>query len=250
MERRPPGRDDGAMIGTTERDRVEAVILRHHGLARRLAGRYARPGTAQFEDLEQVALVGLVKAAQRFDPERGTAFSSYAVPTILGELRRFFRATSWTAHVPRPRQETTLRLQQLDEEFRAAHGRSPSMAEAAEALGLCIEEVLETRLAERSRAPVSLDDGGVSTDDDDTSRPLVERLGQDDPGYTRVDLRDALEQAMAQLETRTQEAFRLRVQEELTFAELGARMGISSTQASKLCERASRELRVLLAPSI
>jgi RNA polymerase sigma-B factor len=225
---------------------VERVVLAHRPLARRLAARYARGNRDLLEELEQVAAVGLVQAARRFDPARGTAFSTFAVPTIVGELRRHFRDTRWALHVPRRLQEAFLAARQAEDEIAAMSGRPPSAAQVAERLGWPVEELLEARSAAGALTPVSLD--AIGPDDDGATAPLVERFGTNDPGYSACELRDEVEQAIATLEPPADEALRLRVVEELTFDELAARIGVSPSHASKLVNAALARLRCTLRP--
>jgi RNA polymerase sigma-B factor len=226
---------------------VEATVLAHRPLARRLARRYARGDRDVLEELEQVAALGLVQAARRFDPSRGTTFSAFAVPTILGELRRHFRATRWAAHVPRRLQESFLEVRAMEERLMAQDGRAPSAAQLAERLGWTVEDVLEVRSAASALAPVSLD--RTITEDADAGSPLMERLGAEDPGYRAAELRDELEQAMAALDAPANEALRLRVEQDLSVGEVAARIGVSPSHASKILDRALRKLRTILAPA-
>jgi RNA polymerase sigma-B factor len=166
---------------------AQALIESHLGLARGLARRYARPGGDPLEDLQQVACVGLVKASQRFEPERGIPFRAYAVPMIVGELRRYLRASRWPAHVPRSVQELALRLPGAEQAFIARHARRPTAEEMAEVLDCSVEDLLEARLADRSRAPVSFDDAGGA--DDDAGVLLAERVGERDTGFEAAELR-------------------------------------------------------------
>ncbi len=223
----------------------DALILAHRPLAHRLARRYARGDQDLLEDLEQVAAVGLVQAAQRYDPAHGTAFTTFAVPTILGELRRHFRTTRWAAHVPRRLQESYLATREAELEFAAATGRSPSPGDLAERLGWTPERVLEARAARAALAPVSLD---APVQDDELASPLGERLGDEDDGYRRAELRDELDQALAALEPPADEAVRLRYEDELTMREVAARIGVSPSHASKLVDGALHALKAMLEP--
>jgi RNA polymerase sigma-B factor len=224
----------------------EATVLAHQPLARRLARRYARGDADLQEELEQVAALGLVKAARRFDPARGTAFPTFAIPTVLGELRRHFRSTRWVAHVPRRLQESYLTVRETEIRLTAERGRTPSAAELAAQLAWTVEELLEVRSAASALAPVSLD--APMPADDDPSTPLADRLGVDDGGYAAAELRDELEQAIALLDPPADEAVRLRFQEQLTVKEVAARIGVSPSHASKLVERSLATLRTLLQP--
>src|SRR4051812_16743739 len=143
----------------------DELIRRCLPLARKLAGRYARHGEP-LDDLLQVASIGLIKAVDRFDPDRGTAFSSFAVPSILGELKRHFRDHGWAARVPRPLQERVLKVNAASDRFFAQHGRAPTPRELAAATGETVEDVLEAREAASAHDAVSLDAPVAGADDD------------------------------------------------------------------------------------
>ena len=227
---------------------VEATVLAHQPLARRLARRYARGDADLLEELEQVAALGLVKAARRFEPARGTAFQTFAIPTVLGELRRHFRSTRWAAHVPRRLQEAYLTVRETESQMTAESGCAPSAADLSARLGWPVEELLEVRSAASALAPVSLDASGVG--DDEEAAPLTERLGGEDSGYAATELRDELEQAIALLDPPADEALRLRFEEQLTVKEVAARIGVSPSHASKLVERSLSTLRASLSPQV
>jgi RNA polymerase sigma-B factor len=217
----------------------EVLVLDHRRLARRLAQRYVRHGEPR-EDLEQVAYLGLVKAARRFDPDRGVAFTTFAMPTILGELRRFCRDTRWSAHVPRAMQERVQALRRVED---AQAGRAPSAAEAADLLGWSEEEVLETRLAAASLSPQSLD-AELSRDG---SEALLEALGREDSGFESTERRDELWRALAELTPREQLVLRLRGEGDCSTPQIARHLGLSPSQASRLVTRATTRLRELLA---
>jgi RNA polymerase sigma-B factor len=203
--RRVPGQTGGMASAQAigARDGVEALILRHRPLACHLAQRYVR-ATDQREDLEQVAYLGLVKAAQRFDPGRGTAFTSFAVPTILGELRRHCRDTRWAWHVPRPVQERVQALRRLEDQWRSRTGRPPSAGQAAEALGCTPEEILDARLAAATLAPESLNAPVRSADG--TIGEALERLPVEERGFEAAERRETLGRALAGLDERARRA--------------------------------------------
>jgi RNA polymerase sigma-B factor len=217
----------------------EVLVLDHRRLARRLAQRYVRHGEPR-EDLEQVAYLGLVKAARRFDPDRGVAFTTFAMPTILGELRRFCRDTRWSAHVPRAMQERVQALRRVED---AQAGHAPSAAEAADLLGWSEEEVLETRLAAASLSPQSLD----AERSPDGREALIEALGREDSGFERTERRDELRRVLAELPPREQLVLRLRGERDCSMTEIARHLGLSPSQASRLVNRATTRLRELLA---
>ncbi len=226
------------MIGrVTDLDRHdrEQLVLAHVGLARQLARSFARGDRELLEDLQQVAALGLVLAASRFDTARGVAFASYAAPTIVGELRRHFRATRWAAHVPRRLQEAVLEARRAELDLTAERGRAPRASEVAERLGWALEDLLEARAAANALGPVSLD---AAAGADDESASVVDRLGADDPGYGASELRDELDHALATLDPPAEAAVRLRFGEELTFGEVAERLGVSPSHASTLVRQA------------
>jgi RNA polymerase sigma-B factor len=228
---------------TSARDGVEELVLRHRSLARHLAQRYVR-ATDQREDLEQVACLGLVKAAQRFDAGRGTAFTAFAVPTILGELRRHCRDTRWAWHVPRPVQERVQALRRLEDEWRSRSGRAPSAREAAEALDCTPEEIIDARLAAATLAPESLNAPVRSADG--TLGEALDRLPHEERGFEAAERRETLARALAGLDERARRALRLRAEAELTTAEIAGCLGLSPSQAGRLVARGLRQLRAEL----
>jgi len=221
----------------------EALVLAHVGLAKLLARRYARGGREELEELEQVAALGLVQAARRFDGSRGTAFSSFAVPTIIGELRRHFRTTSWVAHVPRRLQEAHLQARRTEQAMTAERRRLPGAVELASRLGWTLDELLEARAAAAALAPVSLE---APMGDDEDAPALVDRLGADDPGFRDAEIRDELDQALSDLDPPAGAAVRLRLTEELSCREIADRLDVSPSYASKLINRALGRLEATL----
>jgi RNA polymerase sigma-B factor len=207
------------------------LIARHDGLARTAAMRYKR-SSEPLEDLMQVAYVGLIKAVERFDPERGTSFTGFALPTILGELRRHFRDTTWGIHVPRELQEHCAAVQSATEALAARHGRSPTMADIAELTGLSIEQVLEAREVALAHTAVSLD---ITYDEGDSGElRLADRLGDDDPALEHAEQGLFITQLTRGLPQRDRELLRLRYSEGLTQREIGKRIGISQMHVSRL----------------
>jgi RNA polymerase sigma-B factor len=222
---------------------ADELVLSHRRLARHLANRYAR-GSEPREDLEQVAYLGLVKAARRFDAERGVAFSTFAMPTVLGELRRFCRDTRWAVHVPRSIQEDVQALRRLEDTHQIEHGRAPSVAEAAGELGWSDERVLEARIAagglssESLNAPLRAADGDVGE--------AIDALGDVDQGFESAERRDELARALAHLGEQEQRALRLRGEVGCSTPKIAQCMGISPSQAARLVSRSLADLRVAL----
>jgi len=207
-------------------------------LARQLARRYQRGGEL-LDDLNQVASLGLLKAVDRYDPERQTAFSSFAVPTILGELKRHFRDKGWSVRVPRDLQELAVRLEPVSEELNRELGRPPTPAEIAERTGTTVEQVLEAREAAGAYRAVSLD--RPREDDEEEGAGIV--LGIEDPGFGVAEDSATVERLMRVLNDREREVLRLRFAEDLTQAEIGQRVGVSQMHVSRIIRQAIARLR-------
>jgi RNA polymerase sigma-B factor len=229
------------MSRATEEPR-DALIARYMPLAMRLAHQYAH-SRELVEDVEQVAALGLVKAAGRFDESRGFAFSSYAVPTIVGEIKRYFRDTAWAVHVPRALQETSLKVDatiaRLSDELR----RVPSASEVAATLGWTVEQVLEARAANAGFRAESLD---APADAHGEASSRGEGVGVVDDGYERVENRLAIRPAIASLPERDQLALSLRYEGELSQREIGERIGISQMHVSRILRRSLARVRAAI----
>ena len=225
--------------GTRDRTLRDELIIEHLGLARALARRYSGRGESM-EDLEQVATVGLLKAVERFEPGRGLAFSTFAVPTILGEIKRHFRDRAWATRVPRGLQELALRLTQSVQSLTQELKRSPSLDEIAADMGIDVERVLEAMEVNRSYAASSLD---APAHDDDTSRRLERVLAEVDPALDAVDHQLEVESLLARLSTRDRRIVELRFFEGRTQLEIAEEVGISQMHVSRLLARALESLR-------
>jgi RNA polymerase sigma-B factor len=197
------------------------------------------------EDLLQVGAVGLIKAIDRFDPEREVEFTTYAVPTILGELRRHFRDTTWAVHVPRRLQELRLALAKSQDALGQRLDRAPTVAELAEHLALTEEEVIEGLTAANAHTAGSLD---LSADTDGGGAlPLAERLGGQDDRLATVEDLVSLKPLIAALPQRERLILSLRFTEDLTQSQIGARLGLSQMHVSRLLSRTLAQLREGLA---
>jgi RNA polymerase sigma-B factor len=208
-------------------------------LARDLARRYTYTDEP-FDDLLQVACLGLVKAIDGFDPDRGVKFTSYAAPTMLGELKRHFRDKGWALHVPRDLQERTLAVGRETEALSKRLGRSPKPREVAQALGCSVERVLDAHEAAASHQATSLDAPAVRDDDD--GAVLVDLIGAEDSAYERVEDRDAIASIWGALPERERKVIELRFMSDLTQREIGDRMGYSQMHVSRLLRRALSRL--------
>jgi RNA polymerase sigma-B factor len=217
----------------------EALVQRFLPLARQLARRYQRGGEL-LDDLNQVASLGLLKAIDRYDPDRQTAFSSFAVPTILGELKRHFRDKGWSVRVPRDLQELAVRLDPVSEELARELGRPPTPAEIAERTGTTLEQVLEAREAAGAYRAVSLDRPREDDEDSDGATIVV---GIEDPGFGVAEDSATVQRLMRVLSEREREVLRLRFEEDLTQAEIGHRVGVSQMHVSRIIRQAIARLR-------
>jgi len=217
----------------------DVLVVRYLPLARSLARRYRR-SSEPLEDLVQVACLALVKAVDGFDPTRDTAFSSYAVPSIAGAIKRHFRDHGWSLHMPRDLQELAVRIERLNEEMSGPAGVAPSAAELAQQAGVTVEDVLEARIAYRALYAVSLDQPQRSeADDGDT---LMDTLDGADTDIPLADDRVMLDSLLATLEPRSQEIVRLYYQHDLTQAEIGRKLGYSQMHVSRLLRQAIAQL--------
>jgi RNA polymerase sigma-B factor len=222
------------------------LVQRYVRLGEMLARRYMRT-SEPLEDLEQVAMLGLVNAVDRFDPARGTSFSTFAVPTILGELKRHFRDRTWMLRVPRDIRDNSTAVERAAKILAAEAGRSPSTAEVAEATNLTVEQVLEAREATLAYRCESLD-RPVQDASDDGSLTLGDRLGASDDGLRDAEHGVLLEQlAAAALSDRDWEVVRLRVEEDLLQREIAERVGVSQMQVSRILRDAVSRLQVAAA---
>jgi RNA polymerase sigma-B factor len=222
-----------------DRTARDALVERFLPLARQLARRYQRGGEP-LDDLVQVASLGLLKAIDRFEPDRETAFSSFAVPTILGELKRHFRDRGWSVRVPRDLQEMSVRVDRVAEELAGDLGRAPTPAEIASHIGITTEQVLEAREAAGAYRAVSLD---RPREDDDEGEGMADTMGVEDPGFGLAEAAATVERLMAVLSDREREVLRLRFEEDLTQSEIGARVGVSQMHVSRLIRQAIARLR-------
>jgi RNA polymerase sigma-B factor len=219
----------------------EELVDRFMPLARRLAARYAG-GAEPFDDLVQVASVGLVKAIDRFDPERGTAFSTFAVPTILGELKRHFRDRGWSVHVPRDVQERILKVEKAMAELPAKLGHSPTVQEIGERIEASDEEVLEAMHASQGHHAVSLDATSTMGDGDDPG-PLRDRIGSEDLSFETVEYGEAIGPVLQEISDRDREVLHLRFVEDLTQSEIAERVGVSQMHVSRILRATIEKLR-------
>jgi RNA polymerase sigma-B factor len=207
-----------------------ALIERYVPLARSLALRYSRSGEP-LEDLVQVASVALIKAVDRWEPALGHAFSSYAVPTILGELRRYFRDSTWMVRPPRGLLELSLVIERLREPLAAALGHEPTIAELADHLDRPASEVAQAQEAFASRAARSLDTPVAEGEHDTT---IVDLLGQDDDGYEQAEARTVIDGLMPILDQRARTILHMRYEHDLLQADIAMAVGLSQMHVSRV----------------
>ena len=219
--------------------------MSHLNLVRFLASKFKNRGES-LEDLIQVGTIGLIKAIDRFDPERGLEFTTYATPTIMGEIKRHFRDKGWSVRVPRRLQELSAKVNQATDELTNQLQRSPSVAEIAEHLGSTVDEVLEAMESSSAYSSVPLEGGGSGEDDEAPS--VIDHYATEDPDLAASDDRIVLEQAIADFSPREQEVVKMRFDEGLTQVEIAERLGISQVQVSRLLRRTLRRIQDKIDP--
>jgi RNA polymerase sigma-B factor len=221
-----------------DREDLERLVVSYRPLAQALARQYDAAGAR--DDLEQAAYEGLIKAIQRFDFDRGCAFTSFAVPTILGELRRYRRDTAWAVRVPRTVQERAQAVRAATDRLTAARGRAPTARELAEWIGCDEEEVVDALLAASSMSTVALD-GPAGSEDDPAI--VADRLGTLDPGYEQVECLAAIEDALPVLSPAEMTVIKLRFDDDLTQREIARRLHVSRSEVARVLRGAVERLR-------
>jgi RNA polymerase sigma-B factor len=225
-----------------EHDAVDRELLveRFLPLARSLAARYVRNGEA-FDDIFQVACLGLVKAIDGFDVSRGRAFSSYAVPTIVGEIKRYYRDRTWTVHVPRDLQEMTLAVDRAAAALEHELSHKPTVGDIARRLQVDDETVLEALQAKHARRAGSL--SAPRREDDEPGASVADAIGVAEDGFEQAETRAMLRSLMTGLSPRDRLVVRLRFERDLTQREIGDHVGISQMQVSRILRRCIARLR-------
>jgi RNA polymerase sigma-B factor len=233
----------GLPVGDPRRTAVRHRIVEQHlPLVRAIAARYRNRGEP-YDDLLQAGSLGLVKAVDRFDVERGLRFSTFAVPTVQGEIRRHFRDRTWTVHVHRGLQELVSQVTRTSVELNQELGRAATVAELAGRVGASGEQVLEALECARSYSPRSLNETVGDTD----GTELAETLGAEDPGLADVELHESLGPALAKLPPREQRIVQLRFYGNMTQSQIAGQLGISQMHVSRLLARSLATLRKHLA---
>jgi RNA polymerase sigma-B factor len=217
------------------------LIEMNMSMVRFAAGRFRSRGPQEMEDIVQVGMIGLIKAIDRFELTREVEFTTFAIPYIVGEMKRFFRDTSWAVHVPRRLQEARVHLARATEELRGRLDRAPTVKELAELMCLSEEEVIEARLASNGYNSASLD-AAISGSEDGESA-LSDFIGADDAALELVEDFHALAPLIAELGERDRQIIHMRFVEELTQSQIGERLGVSQMHVSRLLTRTLARLR-------
>ncbi|MET8637885.1 RNA polymerase sigma factor SigF [Streptomyces sp. NPDC004074] len=228
--------------GTSEYQHVRNTLIEMNiSLVRFAAGRFRSRGPEEMEDIVQVGVIGLIKAIDRFEISREVEFTSFAVPYIVGEIKRFFRDTSWAVHVPRRLQEARVQLARANEELRSRLGRTPTTRELSDLMSLPEDEVVEARLASNGYTSASLDAAIGGSEDGESV--LADFIGDEDAALELVEDFHALAPMIAELDERERRIIHWRFVEELTQAQIGERLGVSQMHVSRLISRLLARLR-------
>ncbi|MEV6840231.1 RNA polymerase sigma factor SigF [Streptomyces sp. NPDC051133] len=228
--------------GTPEHQYARNTLIEMNmSLVRYAAGRFRSRGPEEMEDIVQVGMIGLIKAIDRFELTREVEFTSFAVPYIVGEIKRFFRDTSWAVHVPRRLQEARVQLARAKEELSSRLGRTPTTRELSELMSLPEDEVVEAQLASNGYTSASLDAAINGSEDGESA--LADFIGDEDAALGLVEDFHALAPMIAALDERDHKIIHWRFVEELTQAEIGERLGVSQMHVSRLISRLLARLR-------
>lgn len=227
-----------------DEDAREELIVSHLNLVRFLASKFKNRGES-LDDLIQVGTIGLIKAIDRFDPSRGLEFTTYATPTILGEIKRHFRDKGWSVRVPRRLQELSAKVNQTTDSLTKELQRSPSVEEIAEALDVSVDDVLEAMESSSAYTSVPLEGGGSG---DDEASSVIDRYATEDEALATSDDRMIIEQAVKEFSPREQEVISMRFAEGLTQVEIANRLGISQVQVSRLLRRTLKKVQEKIDP--
>ncbi|MEU3289691.1 RNA polymerase sigma factor SigF [Streptomyces longwoodensis] len=217
------------------------LIEMNMSLVRYAAGRFRSRGPEEMEDIVQVGMIGLIKAIDRFELTREVEFTSFAIPYIVGEIKRFFRDTTWAVHVPRRLQEARVQLARATEELRSRLGRTPTVKELSELMSLPEDEVREARLAANGYNSSSLD--ATINNSEDGEAALQDFIGTEDAALQLVEDFHSLAPLIADLDERDRQIIHMRFVEELTQAQIGERLGVSQMHVSRLLSRTLARLR-------
>ncbi|HWJ83215.1 MAG TPA: RNA polymerase sigma factor SigF [Nocardioides sp.] len=220
----------------------DALVHLHLPLVEHCARRFRNRGEP-YEDLVQVGTIGLIKSVDRFDTERGVEFSTYATPTIIGEIKRYFRDKGWAIRVPRRLQELRMQISASTAELTQRLGRSPTPREIAESIGCSVEEIVEGLESSNAYATLSLDAGD---DSDDGAPSMLEAIGIDDAALEHVEIRESVKPLLEGLPAREKKILLLRFFKNMTQSEIAAEIGVSQMHVSRLLTRTLEQLRASL----
>ncbi len=222
----------------------DQLIESHLNLVRFLASKFKNRGEPM-EDLIQVGSLGLIKAIDRFDPSRGLEFTTFATPTIMGEIKRHFRDKGWSVRVPRRLQELSAKVTQATEDLTRELNRTPTVAEISESLDASIDEVLEAMESSSAYSSVPLEGGGMGEDD---APSVIDRFATEDAELAGTDDRIVIADAIADFTPREQEAIRMRFVDGMTQVEIAEKLGISQVQVSRLLRKALKAIQGKIDP--
>lgn len=229
-----------------ERDTArDALVHLHLPLVEHCARRFRNRGEP-LEDLVQVGTIGLIKSVDRFDSDRGVEFSTYATPTIIGEIKRYFRDKGWAIRVPRRLQELRMQIGAATAELTQSLGRSPTPRELAEAIGCSVEEIVEGIESSNAYSTLSLD---ASDDSDDGAASMLDAIGIDDEGLEHVEIRESIKPLLDRLEPREKKILLLRFFKNMTQSQIADEIGVSQMHVSRLLNRTLEQLRTSLEES-
>lgn len=227
-----------ALMALAPRD---ALLQLHHPLVEHCARRFRNRGEP-YEDLVQVGTIGLIKSVDRFDTDRGVEFSTYATPTIIGEIKRYFRDKGWAIRVPRRLQELRMQISATTAELTQRHGRSPTPRELAEAIGCSVEEIVEGMESSNAYSTLSLD----ATDDDSdgaAGQSMLDAIGIDDESLEQVEIRESVKPLLEQLPPREKRILLLRFFKNMTQSQIAEEIGVSQMHVSRLLAKTLEQLR-------
>jgi RNA polymerase sigma-B factor len=237
-------RDEDAPRASREAARDSLVHL-HLPLVEHCARRFRNRGEP-LEDLVQVGTIGLIKSIDRFDSDRGVEFSTYATPTILGEIKRYFRDKGWAIRVPRRLQELRMQIGSASAELTQLLGRSPTPSELAENIGCTVEEIIEGIESSNAYSTLSLD---ATDDNDDNTASMLDAIGRDDEGLEHVEIRESIKPLLDRLEPREKKILLLRFFKNMTQSQIADEIGVSQMHVSRLLNRTLEQLRTSLEES-
>ena len=234
-------REDAAPAPSRDAAR-EALVNLHLPLVEHCARRFRNRGEP-YEDLVQVGTIGLIKSIDRFDLERGVEFSTYATPTIIGEIKRYFRDKGWAIRVPRRLQELRMQIGSAGAELTQTLGRSPTPRELAEAIGCSVEDILEGLESSNAYSTLSLDAG---EGDEDGAATMLDAIGAHDENLEHVEIRESIKPLLDRLEPREKKILLLRFFKNMTQSQIAEEIGVSQMHVSRLLTRTLAQLRTSL----